>query len=138
MDEFGKLAYQELEVRRAAHRQVFWLHAVVWALTGVLLFVIWLLATPDAMPWFIIPILAWGIFLGGHAAWVFVVRNPQEIIMDKERRVLAAQDAQQQGRQAATSQPSEQQAEPDAAAGVAVDHLLNGPAASSTDREARK
>lgn len=86
MDEFGKLAYQELEVRRAAHRRVFWLHLVVWALTGLLLFVIWLLATPDAMPWFLIPILAWGIFVGGHAAWVFMLRSPQEIIMERERR----------------------------------------------------
>jgi hypothetical protein len=85
MDEFGKLAFQELEARRAAHRRIFWLHAVVWALTGLLLFVIWQLATPDAMPWFIIPILAWAIFLGGHAAWVFAIRNPQEIIMDRER-----------------------------------------------------
>ncbi len=86
MDEFGKLAYIELEVRRASHRRVFWLHFVVWALTGVLLFVIWLLATPDAMPWFVIPILAWAIFVGGHAAWVFMIRTPQEIIMERERR----------------------------------------------------
>jgi uncharacterized protein (DUF983 family) len=47
MDEFGGLAYQELEVRRIAQRRAFWLHLVVWAL---MLLVIWLLATPNVMP----------------------------------------------------------------------------------------
>ena len=98
MDEFGRLAYQEMEVRRIAQRRVFWLHLVVWALTGLLLFVIWLLATPDAMPWFVIPILAWAIGVGGHAAWVFMVRTPQDIIMDRQR---PAEDGEQQpGRKA--------------------------------------
>jgi hypothetical protein len=92
MDEFGRLAYQEMEIRRIAQRRVFWLHLVVWALTGLLLFVIWLLATPDVMPWFVIPILAWAIGVGGHAAWVFMVRSPQEIIMDRERPAEAADE----------------------------------------------
>lgn len=92
MDEFGKLAYLELEVRQASHRRVFWLHFVVWALTGVLLFVIWLLATPDAMPWFVIPILAWAIFVGGHAAWVFMIRSPQQILMERERQSQTPSD----------------------------------------------
>jgi hypothetical protein len=85
MDEFGRLAYQEMEIKRIAQRRVFWLHFVVWVLTGLLLFVIWLLATPNVMPWFVIPILAWAIGVGAHAAWVFMVRSPQEIIMDRER-----------------------------------------------------
>lgn len=81
MDDFARLAQQEIELKRIRRRQTFWIHVVVWALTGLLLFVIWLLATPDSMPWFIIPILAWGIILGAHAAWVFLLRSPQEIIM---------------------------------------------------------
>jgi 2TM domain len=86
MDEFGNLAWRELEARRAARRQIFWLHFFVWALTGVLLAVIWVLATRHSMPWFVIPICAWGIFLGAHAAYAFIVRTPQEIIMERERR----------------------------------------------------
>jgi uncharacterized membrane protein YhaH (DUF805 family) len=85
MDDFGKLAWQELEARRAARRQLFWLHFTIWALVGVLLFVIWLLATPHVMPWFLIPIFAWGIFLGGHAAYVFILRSPQEILVARQR-----------------------------------------------------
>jgi hypothetical protein len=85
MDDFGKLAQQELALRRVRRRQAFWVHLTVWALTSLLLFVIWLLTTPDSMPWFIIPILAWAILIGAHAVWVFGVRSTQEIIMDKER-----------------------------------------------------
>jgi hypothetical protein len=84
MDDFARLAQQEIEIKRIRRRQGFWIHVVVWALTGVLLFVIWLLATPDSMPWFIIPILAWAIILGAHAAWVFLLRSPQEIIMAQQ------------------------------------------------------
>jgi hypothetical protein len=86
MDDFGHLAWRELEARRTTRRQVFWLHFLVWLLTGVLLAVIWAMATRHSMPWPLIPICAWGIFLGAHAAYAFILRSPQEIIMERERR----------------------------------------------------
>ena len=86
MDDFGTLAWREVEARRAARRQLFWLHFLVWAMTGVLLAVIWVLATRHSMPWFVIPICAWAIFLGAHAAYAFIMRSPQEIMMERERR----------------------------------------------------
>ena len=86
IDEFGNLAWRELEARRAARRQIFWVHFFVWLLTGVLLALIWFLTTRHAMPWFLIPICSWAIFLGAHAAYVFIVRTPQEIIMEREHQ----------------------------------------------------
>ena len=67
-------------------RQLFWLHLLVWAMTGVLLAVIWVLATRHSMPWFLIPICAWAIFLGAHAVYAFIMHSPQEILMEREHR----------------------------------------------------
>eukprot|EP00584_Thalassiosira_punctigera_P023438 CAMPEP_0172573484 /NCGR_PEP_ID=MMETSP1067-20121228/136213_1 /TAXON_ID=265564 ORGANISM="Thalassiosira punctigera, Strain Tpunct2005C2" /NCGR_SAMPLE_ID=MMETSP1067 /ASSEMBLY_ACC=CAM_ASM_000444 /LENGTH=131 /DNA_ID=CAMNT_0013366089 /DNA_START=58 /DNA_END=453 /DNA_ORIENTATION=+ len=48
-------------------------HGVVWALVGMLLFTINLLTTFLIPPWFIFPVLGWGIGLGAHAAAIAVV-----------------------------------------------------------------
>ena len=101
LDDFGHLAWRELDARRTTRRQVFWLHFLVWLLTGVLLAVIWAMATRHTMPWPLIPICAWGIFLGAHAAYAFILRSPQEIIMERDRQ-QAERDRQQAEREASS------------------------------------
>ena len=85
MDEFGKMALREHEAMRIARRQWFWLHFTVWAAFGVFIFCIWLLTT-RGWPWFLIPILAWGIVVATHWAYAYIVRDPEEILMLREQR----------------------------------------------------
>jgi hypothetical protein len=85
MDEFGEVAAREREARRIARRQWFWLHAAVFVTTQVFLVVIWALGDTD-FPWFVFPLFGWGIFLAAHAVYAFVIRAPEEIMIEREVR----------------------------------------------------
>lgn len=85
MDEFGELAAREREARRIARRQWFWLDAAVFVVVQFFLFVIWLLGDED-FPWFVFPLFGWGILLAAHAVYAFVIRAPEEIMIERERK----------------------------------------------------
>ena len=85
MDEFGKMALRERQILRIVRKQRFWLHFFVWLALSVFLFVIWLL-TSRGFPWFLIPALAWGVLIVAHAAYVFLLRDPEDIVIERERR----------------------------------------------------
>ena len=85
MDEFGELAAREREAKRIARRQWFWLHAAVFTTTEIFLFVIWLLSDVD-FPWFLFPLFGWGIILAAHAVYAFVIKSPEEIMIERESR----------------------------------------------------
>jgi len=85
MDEFGELANREREAKRIARRQWFWLHFAVFAMTQVFLVVIWVLSSVT-YPWYIFPLFGWGIFVAAHAVYAFVVRAPEEIMIEREAR----------------------------------------------------
>jgi hypothetical protein len=85
MDEFGRAALREREAVRIARRQWFWMDLIVWAAISVFLFVIWLLAGAG-FPWFVIPVGAWGIVVVAHAAFAFVLRSPEDILLEREER----------------------------------------------------
>jgi hypothetical protein len=85
MDEFGELALREREARRIARRQWFWLHFAVFATTQVFLVVVWALGS-RSYPWFIFPLFGWGIVLAAHAVFAFVVRDPEEILVERATR----------------------------------------------------
>jgi hypothetical protein len=85
MDEFGELAAREREAKRIARRQWFWLHAAVYVTTELFLFVIWLLSGVE-FPWFLFPLFGWGILLAAHAVYAFVVKTPEEIMIEREAR----------------------------------------------------
>lgn len=85
MDEFGRAALREREAVRIARRQWFWMDLIVWAAISVFLFVIWLLAGAG-FPWFIIPVGAWAIVVVAHAAFAFVLKSPEDILLEREQR----------------------------------------------------
>jgi hypothetical protein len=85
MDEFGRAALREREAVRIARRQWFWMDLIVWAAISVFLFVIWLLAG-GGFPWFVIPVGAWAIVVVAHAAFAYVLRSPEDILLERERR----------------------------------------------------
>ena len=85
MDEFGELAVREREAMRIARRQWFWLHFAVFATTQVFLIVIWALSN-STYPWFIFPLFGWGIWIAAHAVYAFVIRHPDEILIERAAR----------------------------------------------------
>ena len=85
MDEFAEMALREREARRIARRQWFMLHAAVYGLMQVFLFVIgWL--SDASYPWFIFPLFGWGIFVAAHAVYAFVIQDPEEIMVQRASR----------------------------------------------------
>lgn len=83
MDEFAEVAAREREANRIARRQWFWLHFAVYATTQVFLVVIWALSD-NSYPWFIFPLFGWGILIAAHAVYAFVVKTPEEIMIERE------------------------------------------------------
>ena len=82
MDDFGELAMREREARRIARRQWFWLHFAVFATTEIFLFVVWALGSAT-YPWYVVPLFGWGILVAAHAVYAFVVRHPDEILIER-------------------------------------------------------
>ncbi len=85
MDDFAEMAAREREARRIARRQWFWLHFAVYATTQVFLVIVWALGDVS-YPWFIFPLFGWGILIAAHAVYAFVVKAPEEIMIEREAR----------------------------------------------------
>ena len=85
MDEFARQAYLEWEAKKVSRERVVWGHAIVWGAVNLLLFVIWAV-TGAGFPWFIFPLLGWFIGLAAHAATVYVLRGPDDVIYQREAR----------------------------------------------------
>ena len=83
MDEFAELAGRESEARRIARRQWFWLDFAVFATIQVFLVVVWALSSAD-YPWFIFPLFGWGTVAAAHAVFAFVVKTPEQIMIERE------------------------------------------------------
>ena len=49
------------------------------------LFVIWSVADAH-FPWFAFPLLGWGMILAVHGVYVFVMKTPEEIMIEREAR----------------------------------------------------
>ena len=89
MDDFARAAHREREARQILRRRVFWLHASIYAATNLMLFVVWVLVG-GGHPWFLYPILGWGIGLAAHGAAAFLLASPQDIVLEREQRRLDA------------------------------------------------
>lgn len=90
MDEFARQAFTEWEAKRSSRRRVVGLHAVIWATVNLLLVVIWA-TTGAGFPWFVFPLFGWLVGLSAHAATVFLLRTPDDLILEKARKTGLAQ-----------------------------------------------
>jgi predicted membrane channel-forming protein YqfA (hemolysin III family) len=88
VDEFAEMAAPERDATRIARRQGFWLHLAVYVPIQVMLFIIWN-AVGAQFPWFAFPLLGWGILLTVHGVYAFVMKTPEEIMIERERRQVA-------------------------------------------------
>jgi len=89
MDDFARAAFREQEAKRIIRRRVFYLHLSIYLMTNLLLFVIWLL-TGAGFPWFVFPLLGWGIGLVAHGVSAFLLADPEEIVLRREQQRLAS------------------------------------------------
>jgi len=85
MDDF---ALREREARQILKRRAFYLHAAVYVAVQVALVGIWALAG-GGYPWFVFPILGWGIGLVAHGAAAFLLSHPDDIVLEREQRRAA-------------------------------------------------
>jgi hypothetical protein len=83
MDEFAREALAERQAWVAARQRVFWVHAVLWLTVNLLLVVIWAV-TGGGFPWFVFPLLGWLIGLAAHGGSVFLLRSPQDLMLNRE------------------------------------------------------
>lgn len=90
MDDFARAAFREREARRILRRRAWWIHLAVYLATNVALVVIWAL-TGAGHPWFLYPIVGWGIGLAAHGASAFLLASPQDIVLEREQRRLTGE-----------------------------------------------
>ena len=88
MDEFARAAFREREARRILRQRVFYVHAAIYGATNLALVAIWFL-TDSGHPWFLYPIIGWGIGLVAHGAVAFLLASPQEIVLQREEQRLS-------------------------------------------------
>jgi len=88
MDDFALAAFREREARQILKRRAFYLHAAVYVAVQVALVGIWALAG-GGYPWFVFPILGWGIGLVAHGAAAFLLSHPDDIVLEREQRRAA-------------------------------------------------
>jgi hypothetical protein len=90
MDDFARAAFREREARRILRRRAFWVHAAIYVATNVALFIVWALVG-GGFPWFLFPILGWGIGLAAHGAVAFLLASPQDLVLEREQRRLSSE-----------------------------------------------
>ena len=88
MDDFALAAFREREARQILKRRAFYLHLAVYVAVQVALVGIWALAG-GGYPWFLFPILGWGIGLTAHGAAAFLLSHPDDIVLEREQRRAA-------------------------------------------------
>lgn len=88
MDDFALAAFREREARQILKRRAFMVHAAVYAAVNLMLVGVWALAG-GGFPWFLFPLMGWGIGLVAHAATAYLLAHPNDIVLEREQRRMA-------------------------------------------------
>ena len=87
MDEFALAAFREREARQILKKRAFYLHLAVFVAVQVMLFVVWVMVG-GGFPWFLFPLMGWGIGIVAHGATAFLMAHPDDIVLQREQRRL--------------------------------------------------
>lgn len=87
-DDFARAAFREREARQIRRRRAFLVHAAIWAAVNLMLVIIWLI-TGGGHPWFVYPLLGWGIGVVAHGASAFLMADTDDIVLEREQRRFA-------------------------------------------------
>ena len=85
MDEFALAAFREREARQILKRRTFYLHLAVYLAVQVMLVAIWALVG-GGFPWFLFPLMGWGIGVVAHGASAFLLAHPDDIVLQREQK----------------------------------------------------
>jgi hypothetical protein len=88
MDDFALAAFREREARQILRRRAFLVHASVYAAVNVMLVGVWILAG-GGFPWFLFPLMGWGVGLVAHGATAYLLANPNDLVLEREQRRMA-------------------------------------------------
>ena len=88
MDDFARAAFREREARQILRRRAFLVHLAVWAAVNALLVAVWAI-NGGGHPWFVYPLLGWGIGIAAHGANAYLMARPGDVILEREQRRLA-------------------------------------------------
>ena len=92
MDDFALAAFREREARQILKRRAFYVHLAVFVAVQVSLVGIWVLAG-GGYPWFLFPLMGWGIGLVAHGAAAFLMAHPDDIVLEREQRRMGKRGA---------------------------------------------
>jgi hypothetical protein len=85
MDEFALAAFREREARQILKRRTFYLHLAIYVAVQVMLIAIWALVG-GGFPWFLFPLMGWGIGVVAHGASAFLLSHPDDIVLQREQK----------------------------------------------------
>ncbi len=88
MDDFARAAFREREARQILRRRAFLVHLAVYAAVNLMLVGVWALAG-GGFPWFLFPIMGWGVGVVAHGATAYLLSDPNDIVLEREQRRLA-------------------------------------------------
>lgn len=87
-DDFARAAFREREARQIRRRRAFLVHASIWGAVNVMLVVIWALGG-GGHPWFLYPLLGWGIGVVAHGASAYLMAPTDDIVLEREQARFA-------------------------------------------------
>ena len=88
MDDFALAAFREREARQILKRRAFYLHLSIFVAVNTMLGVVWALAGAG-FPWFLFPLMGWGIGIVAHGASAFLMSHPDDVVLEREQRRTA-------------------------------------------------
>lgn len=91
MDDFALAAFREREARQILRRRAFLVHAAVFAAVNAMLIGVWVLAGAG-YPWFLFPLMGWGVGLVAHGATAYLLANPNDLVLEREQRRMTERD----------------------------------------------
>jgi hypothetical protein len=93
MDEFARAAFRESEAKRIIRRRIFFLHLAIYAMTNVFIFVIWVV-TGGGHPWFLYPILGWGIGVVAHGVAAMGLADVNAVVLERDQTRMSTEATQ--------------------------------------------
>ena len=88
MDDFARAAFREREAKQIRKQRAFLVHLSIYAATNLFLIAVWAL-TGAGYPWFVFPLLGWGIAIVAHGASAYFLADPEDLMLQREQRRLA-------------------------------------------------
>lgn len=83
---------RQIARERARAKTGFYIHLIIYVIVNVMLFSIWYTSLgPSGFPWFIFPLIGWGIAVIVHAVGTFYGKSLEDRMTERELAKLKAE-----------------------------------------------